>query len=114
MRISDGSSDVCSSDLLAAQALIDLFDPLVGEDEHDAMLTRAPLDLRANRIKAGDDDLATLFPGGAAIPGAPDGWRSEESRGGLECVSQYVARWSPRHDNNNNKKNKTKIKHQRE
>jgi 16S rRNA (cytosine967-C5)-methyltransferase len=60
---------------LAAQALIDLFDPLVGEDEHDAMLTRAPLDLRANRIKAGGDDLADLFPEGEAITGAPDGWR---------------------------------------
>ena len=60
---------------LAAEALIDLFDPLVGEDEHDAMLTRATLDLRANRIKATRDDLATLFPEGEAIPGAPDGWR---------------------------------------
>lgn len=60
---------------LAAQALIDLFDPLVGEGEYDAMLTRAPLDLRTNRIKAGGDDLATLFPEGEAIPGAPDGWR---------------------------------------
>ncbi|HET6526563.1 RsmB/NOP family class I SAM-dependent RNA methyltransferase [Sphingopyxis sp.] len=60
---------------LAAQALIDLFDPLVGEDEHDAMLTRAPLDLRANRIKATRDDLADLFPEGEAIPGGPDGWR---------------------------------------
>lgn len=60
---------------LAAAALIDLFDPLVGEGEHDAMLTRAPLDLRANRIKAGRDDLAALFPDGEAIPGAPDGWR---------------------------------------
>src|SRR3546814_19623629 len=60
---------------LAAQALIDLFDPLVGEDEHDAMLTRAPLDLRANRIKAGGDDLADLFPEGEAITGAPHGLR---------------------------------------
>lgn len=60
---------------LAAAALLDLFDPLVGEGEHDAMLTRAPLDLRANRIKAGRDDLATLFPDGEMIPGAPDGWR---------------------------------------
>ncbi|QCB54195.1 RsmB/NOP family class I SAM-dependent RNA methyltransferase [Sphingopyxis sp. PAMC25046] len=60
---------------LAAEALIGLFDPLVGEDERDAMLTRAPLDLRANRIKARRDDLADLFPEGEAIPGAPDGWR---------------------------------------
>lgn len=60
---------------LAAAALVDLFDPIVGEGEYDAMLTRAPLDLRANRIKAGRDDLATLFPDGKTIPGAPDGWR---------------------------------------
>ena len=60
---------------LAAQALIDLFDPLVGEDEGAAMLARAPLDLRANRIKADVADLATLFPEGEAIAGAPDGWR---------------------------------------
>lgn len=60
---------------VAAQALTDLFDPLVGEHEHDALLARAPLDLRANRIKAAGDDLATLFPEGTPIPGAPDGWR---------------------------------------
>lgn len=60
---------------LAAQALIDLFDPLVGEDEGAAMLARAPLDLRANRIKADVADLAALFPEGEAIAGAPDGWR---------------------------------------
>jgi 16S rRNA (cytosine967-C5)-methyltransferase len=60
---------------LAAQALIDLFDPLVGDDEGAAMLARAPLDLRANRIKASVVDLAALFPEGEAIAGAPDGWR---------------------------------------
>src|SRR3990167_7420582 len=60
---------------LAAQALVDLFDPLVGEDERGAMLARAPLDLRANRITSREGDLAALFPEGEAIPGAPDGWR---------------------------------------
>lgn len=60
---------------LAAEALIDLFDPLVGEGEYDAMLARAPLDLRANRIRSKAADLAALFPEGGAIPGAPDGWR---------------------------------------
>ncbi|HEY0595295.1 RsmB/NOP family class I SAM-dependent RNA methyltransferase, partial [Sphingopyxis sp.] len=60
---------------LAAEALVDLFDPLVGADEHDAMLARASLDLRANRIKVGVGDLAALFPDGEAIAGAPDGWR---------------------------------------
>lgn len=60
---------------VAAEALIDLFDPLVGEADRGAMLARAPLDLRANRLRASRDDMATLFPEGAPIPGAPDGWR---------------------------------------
>lgn len=60
---------------LAAEALIDLFDPLVAEVERGAMLARAPLDLRANRIMSHEGDLAGLFPEGEAIPGAPDGWR---------------------------------------
>ncbi|HMN53326.1 MAG TPA: RsmB/NOP family class I SAM-dependent RNA methyltransferase [Sphingopyxis sp.] len=60
---------------LAAEALIDLFDPLVDADEGGAMLARAPLDLRANRIRADRDALAALFPDGEAIAGAPDGWR---------------------------------------
>ena len=60
---------------LAADALIDLFDPLVTTDEGAAMLARAPLDLRANRLKATRDELATLFPDGEAIAGSDDGWR---------------------------------------
>jgi 16S rRNA (cytosine967-C5)-methyltransferase len=60
---------------LAAAALTDLFDPLVGEGEGAAMLARAPLDLRANRIKANRDDIAALFVEGEAIAGLADGWR---------------------------------------
>lgn len=60
---------------LAAQALIDLFDPLIGADESDAMLARAPLDLRVNGIKTDAAYLSALFPEGEAIPGAPGGWR---------------------------------------
>ncbi|WP_411341474.1 RsmB/NOP family class I SAM-dependent RNA methyltransferase [Sphingopyxis sp. J-6] len=60
---------------VAAEALIGLFDPLVGEHEHETMLARAPLDLRANRLKATCDEIAALFPEGEAIPGADDGWR---------------------------------------
>ncbi|PQM27952.1 RNA methyltransferase [Sphingopyxis lindanitolerans] len=60
---------------LAAQALVDLFDPLVEDGEGEAMLARAPLDLRANRLKADRDALAALFPDGEPIAGAADGWR---------------------------------------
>lgn len=60
---------------LATPALIRLFDPLVGKAEHAAMLVRAPLDLRANRLRSSRDELATIFPGGEAINGLADGWR---------------------------------------
>lgn len=60
---------------LAVSTLVDLFDPLIDASEEEAMLARAPLDLRVNRIKAGRDDLAGFFPEGEAIRGAPDGWR---------------------------------------
>src|SRR5690606_30768509 len=43
-----------------APALAELFDPLVSAEEGAAMLARAPLDLRANRIKAKREDLAML------------------------------------------------------
>ena len=60
---------------LASPALIDLFDPSIDESEAPAMLARAPLDLRANRLVSQRDALAALFPEGQPIAGAPDGWR---------------------------------------
>ncbi|WP_432770254.1 MAG: RsmB/NOP family class I SAM-dependent RNA methyltransferase [Sphingopyxis sp.] len=60
---------------IASTALLKLFDPLVGKAEHAAMLARAPLDLRANRLRSSRDELATIFPEGDAITGLADGWR---------------------------------------
>lgn len=39
------------------------------------MLVRAPLDLRANRLRSSRDELALIFPEGQAIAGLADGWR---------------------------------------
>src|SRR3546814_6844368 len=71
MRISDWSSDVCSSDLL----------------------TRAPLDLRA-RIAAAKAYATERRQIEAKIP---QEFRSEERRVGKECVSTCRSRWSPYH-----------------
>lgn len=60
---------------LAPPALLKLFDPLVGKSEREAMLVRAPLDLRANRLRSSRDELARIFPDGEAIEGLADGWR---------------------------------------
>src|SRR3546814_6786501 len=73
MRISDWSSDVCSSDLVARRAI------LRRQAEH--LATRG--DQRA--LAAGRDADAL------------DVGRSEERRVGKECVSTCRSRWSPYH-----------------
>src|SRR3546814_12265867 len=120
MRISDWSSDVCSSDLLRCAAS-----------------WRSSLDLRTERglglaIKLGTMDHGFVAPenrrrtlgegraqaesekprscGWGSMAGAASRWcalrmrcsRSEERRVGKECVSQCRSRWSPY-----NKKKKT-------
>src|SRR3546814_7288296 len=70
MRISDWSSDVCSSDLAGSGAWT-----------------------------AGGGASSTPWPDGRARRGRPwhDGGRSEERRVGKECVSTCRSRWSPYH-----------------
>src|SRR3546814_11871412 len=98
MRISDWSSDVCSSDLLAVALAV-------------ALESRGPVLHRSRRVGRGErifrmpkfrtmrldtPDVAThLLPD-------PDRWvtpvgRSEERRVGKECVSTCRSRWSPYH-----------------
>src|SRR3546814_6811050 len=78
MRISDWSSDVCSSDLLTAA--------------EQAAAAKVPLsELRdpqtlAERTKEGHRNLLVTI-----------GIRSEERRVGKECVSTCRSRWSPYH-----------------
>src|SRR3546814_1903478 len=79
MRISDWSSDVCSSDLLALPA----GEGGVGEK---GMLRQ--VDRRAGA--AFPPEAPVVFPDVA-------GGRSEERRVGKECVSTCRSRWSPYH-----------------
>src|SRR3546814_3145249 len=74
MRISDWSSDVCSSDLFAQGA----FHPRV-------VVAGALFDLL--------DERAGALRQGGCDDSAPD--RSEERRVGKECVSTCRSRWSP-------------------
>ncbi len=60
---------------LAAQALVDLFDPLVGEGERGVMIERAALDLRINPHKADRDAVAALFDIAEPIAHLADGLR---------------------------------------
>src|SRR3546814_5131998 len=103
MRISDWSSDVCSSDLLRVVLhgehgpALDR-DALVGAvEEGDVALDhtlgqRRGIDHEAV-VLAGDLDLA----GGEVLHRVVGATRSEERRGGKEWVSRGRTRWSPAH-----------------
>jgi len=50
-------------------------DPLIGEDELQELLDRAPLDLRANRLKGSREQALAAFDGAAPTPHSPLGLR---------------------------------------
>src|SRR3546814_11617828 len=102
MRISDWSSDVCSSDL---------WSPTVWSVSVKILqLVKAD----GNPAWAGDQDKAlgdrigafrhvrsfaidAVHKGTSPFIGARELWRSEERRVGKECVSTCRSRWSPYH-----------------
>src|SRR3546814_15020742 len=123
MRISDWSSDVCSSDLLAVEATphegLDAIDVLVhgsvpvgalsGGSEHRLELV---LDILLSNqapsvdVEVDGRDRCVSSPDPCELPDsgfAYDGHctssccRSEERRVGKECVSTCRSRWSPYH-----------------
>src|SRR3546814_3707504 len=90
MRISDWSSDVCSSDLLglrlAAQDTPEVVTGLVMSAYFAGLVGGS---LLTNRVIGAVGHIRT-FAAFAAI-------RSEERRVGKECVSTCRSRWSPYH-----------------
>src|SRR3546814_3553390 len=99
MRISDWSSDVCSSDLHVAHApdtpWITLHNKAEGAVEYTSLLyipSQKPFDLfhpdRKGRVKL---YVKKVF----ITEDEPN--RSEERRVGKECVSTFRSRWSPYH-----------------
>src|SRR3546814_12409891 len=101
MRISDWSSDVCSSDL--PNSLV-WGNPIINYSRN---ATRR-LDVEVS-VRYGDDLELALRELGALVQNhqhvLPDpkpqvmviGYRSEERRVGKECVSTCSSRWSPYH-----------------
>src|SRR3546814_8512976 len=86
MRISDWSSDVCSSDLAI----------LSNEKFRGVRLTiegsKLGLQTHNPEHEEAEEDLEVSYDGGPVEIG-----RSEERRVGKECVSTCRSRWSPYH-----------------
>src|SRR3546814_5144972 len=94
MRISDGSSDVCSSDLNTNCASLAYTGALQAELRYDPtgrlyQVTGGTLDMQRFAYD-GNAMIAEYDAGGVILRR-----RSEERRVGKECVSTCRSRWSP-------------------
>src|SRR3546814_19259883 len=104
MRISDWSSDVCSSDLgLQLGAGGKLAEELFGVDAV-GIASEAGVAEHSAQGAAGSDFLDQVIGNTSFETGDQriavdrvDGLRSEERRVGKECVSTCRSRWSPYH-----------------
>src|SRR3546814_14457358 len=97
MRISDWSSDVCSSDLGRGGSDTVSLSISVGNRRPVVTIT-SPVD--GARYVVGDTvslQGSATDPDEGALPGASLTWRirSEERRVGKECVSKCRSRWAP-------------------
>src|SRR3546814_19793717 len=104
MRISDWSSDVCSSDLsgriidaLVAQGANQINGPSLSVDQADAALDEARTAALAKARQR-----AELYAKAAGLR-VKRFIRSEERRVGTECVSTCRSRWPPDHEKTNKK-----------
>src|SRR3546814_7583735 len=95
MRISDWSSDVCSSDLTVTSPLSS--NAIAEPSGENTRLSRiGPSWGRSMLVAATQTSLVDGMPGLFVAVGLPV-VRSEERRVGKECVSPCRSRWSPYH-----------------
>src|SRR3546814_9669301 len=87
VRISDWSSDVCSSDLLAVQTFIAPWDAAVLREAFARELARG------GQVYFLHNEVSSTSV--RRQPNFSPLTRSEERRVGKECVSQCRSRWSP-------------------
>src|SRR3546814_14734839 len=112
MRISDWSSDVCSSDLAAP---VDL--DAVPDGNSDGKLRRIRGTVTKVLRAAGSDNwgivkVALSDKSVVTLRGTFLGERSEERRVGKECVSTCRSRWAPYHEKKTNTSNYLPINQQ--
>src|SRR3546814_13923434 len=103
MRISDWSSDVCSSDLAFEEAIVGLcnFDTDKDRDRAKEAVGIARLRLTTSTAKPNPDIVYVLEHevdgDGREVIAIYKSHRSEERRVGKEWVSTCRSRWSPYH-----------------
>src|SRR3546814_21102104 len=97
MRISDWSSDVCSSDLFQTALQQGLGTLQAAEDQ--LIDTRSGIGIRLNAIDDAPDVAAAQSEHAATAASnlRDTDYRSEERRVGKACVSTCRSRWSPYH-----------------
>src|SRR3546814_12652749 len=110
LRISDWSSDVCSSDLVGPGIHADYDSVMASFDAAPAGKRSVRRDLLTGNMFLAMDLSAQYKVGSAVSFQDKDGMRSEERRVGKECVSTCRSRWSQYHETtklqNNNAKSK--------
>src|SRR3546814_19268269 len=97
MRISDGSSDVCSSDLPCRLPLCE-YQGLAGIKDVSELITEL-IGICSQYIPAKNAGLVPLqYLGATSAKFIRHLYRSAERRVGKECVSPCRSRWSPYHN----------------
>src|SRR3546814_12745672 len=104
MRISDWSSDVCSSDLSGEKVYLTLKPAPI---DTGIVFCRADLDpvvqIPARAENVGETTMSTtLVNGDTKVDTVEHLLRSEERRVGKECVSTCSYRWAPYHEKKTN------------
>src|SRR3546814_13954715 len=101
MRISDWSSDVCSSDLIEVRLHALMTQSLEGDEAcYREFLQVTAIHLRAflkRRLQRWPDEAEDLVQESLLAIHNQRASRSEERRVGKECVSTCRSRWSPDH-----------------
>src|SRR3546814_12569312 len=108
--ISDGSSDLCSSIINSGNIVVTNGGHAILLGGHVLNDTSGLISAEAGRVDllGGKSATLNLYPGSefsisvtgapdAPVLGAPAPARSEERRGGQECVRTWSSRWSPDH-----------------
>src|SRR3546814_15138949 len=117
MRISDWSSDVCSSDLADGNVIVDpIINPVFDGEGNPLFIVPTDAADNAGKITTCQTGYADTFGGTCSGSSANTAYtnsiapfaenfygfswkprRSEERRVGKECVSTFSSRWAPYH-----------------